>query len=141
MTGITLDAGALIALERRDRRAASLLKRSRSESVDVVVPATVLAQVIRSPRAQARLMRLLAASTTHIGELDRVAATEVGRLLAESGTSDITDAHVVVIDDADHSFAVPKRSGRTQDSVLSELAARTAQWIGTRVQSEDGGGV
>jgi predicted nucleic acid-binding protein len=41
-------------------------------------------------------MRLLAASSTHVADLDRVAATAVGRLLAASGTSDIADAHVVV---------------------------------------------
>ena len=96
MTGVTLDAGALIALDRGNRAGRVLLERARAASIDVVVPATVLAQVIRSPRRQARIMRLLAASTTHIADLDRVDATRVGRLLAESGTSDITDAHVVV---------------------------------------------
>jgi hypothetical protein len=34
--------------------------------------------------------------TTDVVPLDRVDATNVGRLLAASGTTDITDAHVVV---------------------------------------------
>ena len=33
-----------------------------------------------------------------------------------------------VIRDADHSFHVPARSGRTDAEVLDELAARTAAW-------------
>lgn len=96
MSGVTLDAGALIALERGSRAAGLLLARAAETHTDVVVPATVLAQVIRSPRRQAAIMRLLAASSTHVADLDRVTATAVGRLLAASGTSDITDAHVVV---------------------------------------------
>ena len=33
------------------------------------------------------------------------------------------------IDDADHSFHVPKRSGRSDADVLCELAGRLARWI------------
>ena len=96
MSGLTLDAGALIALERGNRATQLLLARANETHADLVVPATVLAQVIRSPRRQAVIMRLLAASSTHVADLDRVTATAVGRLLADSGTSDISDAHVVV---------------------------------------------
>lgn len=56
------------------------------------MPATVLAQAIRRPERQVRLVRQ---PTTDVVALDRVAATNVGRLLAASGTSDIVDAHVV----------------------------------------------
>ncbi len=35
-----------------------------------------------------------------------------------------------VVEDADHSFAMTKRSGRTRDEVLDELAVITAAWIG-----------
>lgn len=34
-----------------------------------------------------------------------------------------------VVEGADHSFAVPGRSGRTGDQVLDELAAEAAEWI------------
>ena len=33
-----------------------------------------------------------------------------------------------VVEDADHSFKVPKRSGRTEDEVLTELAQRVHGW-------------
>ncbi len=37
-----------------------------------------------------------------------------------------------VIEDADHSFHVPKRSGRTDGQVLDELAAAVAEWRAER---------
>jgi hypothetical protein len=33
-----------------------------------------------------------------------------------------------VVDGADHSFHVPKRTGRADSEVLSELASRVASW-------------
>ncbi len=36
-----------------------------------------------------------------------------------------------VVDDADHSFHVPKRSGRTDDEVLDEICDRFAEWAAT----------
>lgn len=35
-----------------------------------------------------------------------------------------------LVDDADHGFHVPKRSGRTDDDVLDELCGRLAEWAG-----------
>ena len=35
-----------------------------------------------------------------------------------------------IVDDADHGFHVPKRSGRTDDEVLDELCAEFAAWTG-----------
>ncbi len=35
-----------------------------------------------------------------------------------------------IVDDADHGFHVPKRSGRTDDEVLDELCAEFAAWAG-----------
>ena len=34
-----------------------------------------------------------------------------------------------VVEGADHSFHVLKRSGRTEDEVLDELADRASEWI------------
>jgi predicted nucleic acid-binding protein len=96
MAGITLDAGGLIALDRDDRRVVVLLARARETGARVTVPAIALAQAIRRPEQQARLARLVRQPTTDVIALDRVDATNVGRLLAASGTSDITDAHVVI---------------------------------------------
>jgi hypothetical protein len=96
MPGVVLDAGGLIALDRSDRRVIALLARSREIGARVTIPATALAQAVRRPERQARLARLVRQPTTDVVPLDRVDATNVGRLLATSGTSDIVDAHVVV---------------------------------------------
>jgi predicted nucleic acid-binding protein len=94
--GITFDAGGLIGLDRDDRRVIVLLARAAEAGAGVTVPATALAQAIRRPDRQVRLARLIRQPTTDVVTLDRVDATHVGRLLAASGTADITDAHVVV---------------------------------------------
>jgi hypothetical protein len=96
MPGVTLDAGGLIALDRDDRRVVALLARARETGARITVPASALAQAIRRPDHQARLSRLIRQPTTEVVSLDRVDATNVGRLLAASGTSDIADAHVVI---------------------------------------------
>jgi hypothetical protein len=96
MPGVTFDAGGLIGLDRNDRRVVVLLARARETGARVTVPATALAQAIRRPERQARLARLIRQPTTDLVPLDRVDATSVGRLLAASGTSGITDAHVVI---------------------------------------------
>jgi predicted nucleic acid-binding protein len=96
MAGITLDAGGLVALDRDDRRVLVLLARAKETGARVTVPATALAQVIRQPQRQARLARLVRQPTTDVVPLDRVDATNVGRLLSASATADIVDAHVVI---------------------------------------------
>ncbi|MDQ3611787.1 MAG: PIN domain nuclease [Actinomycetota bacterium] len=94
--GVTLDAGAMIALDRGDRRVVALLARALETSARVTVPATAFAQAVRDPARQARLGRLVRQPTTDVVVLDRVDATSVGRLLAASGTADVIDAHVVL---------------------------------------------
>ena len=94
--GLTLDAGALIALDRDDRRVVVLLARAAQANLRVTVPATALAQAIRRPAEQAHLARLIRQPSTDVVPFDRVDATHVGRILAASRTRDIADAHVVV---------------------------------------------
>jgi hypothetical protein len=96
MSGVTLDAGALIALDRNDRKVLVLLARAKELGTQVTVPATALAQAIRRPATQARLARLIRQPTTDVRSLDAVDATSVGILLGASRTKDIADAHVVV---------------------------------------------
>jgi hypothetical protein len=86
MSGVTLDAGALIALDRDDRKVLVLLARAKELGARVTVPATALAQSIRRPAAQARLARLIRQPTTDVRSLDAVDATSVGILLAASRT-------------------------------------------------------
>ncbi|MCA1702784.1 MAG: PIN domain-containing protein [Actinobacteria bacterium] len=73
-----------------------LLARAAEAGAPVTVPASALAQAIRRPERQARLARLIREPKTDVVPLDRLDATNIGRLLATSGTADITDAHVVV---------------------------------------------
>ena len=94
--GVTFDAGALIALDRNDRRVVAIVERARSGEFPITVPATALAQAIRRPERQARLARLLRQRNTEVVALDRVDAQHVGRLLRASGTTDVVDAHVVI---------------------------------------------
>ncbi len=94
--GLTLDTGALIAVDRADRRVVALLARARETGARLTVPASALAQAVRDPARQVRLARLVRQPTTDVVPLDRVDATNVGRLLAASGTADVVDAHVVV---------------------------------------------
>ena len=49
MPGVTLDAGALIALEHDDRGVLVLLARAHETGARVTIPATALAQVVRAP--------------------------------------------------------------------------------------------
>ena len=96
MPGVTLDAGALIALDRSDRRIIVLLARAVETNSRVTVPASALAQAIRRPERQARLARLIRQPSSDVVPLDGADSVNIGRLLAASGTSDVVDAHVVV---------------------------------------------
>lgn len=96
MSGITFDAGGLIALDRGDRRVLALLARTAERKMRVTVPATALAQAIRNPARQVRLARLIRQPGTDLVSLDGPDATAAGLLLAGSGTRDIVDAHVVI---------------------------------------------
>jgi predicted nucleic acid-binding protein len=96
MSGITLDAGAMIALDRNDRRVIALLARAHQLAERVTIPATALAQAMRSPAKQARLSRLVRQPSTHVVALDRAESTRVGVMLPATRTRDIVDAHVVL---------------------------------------------
>lgn len=96
MRGVTLDAGALIALDRNDRRIVVLLARAAETNSRVTIPASALAQAIRRPERQVRLARLVRQPGTDVVALDRVDAVNVGRLLAVSRNSEVVDAHVAV---------------------------------------------
>jgi len=96
VSGITFDAGGLIALDRNQRRVLTLIARATERGLRITVPATALAQAIRNPAKQARLSRLIRQPGTDIMALDGPDATAAGLLLARTGTVDIVDAHVVI---------------------------------------------
>jgi hypothetical protein len=96
LTGVTFDAGGLIALDRNDRRVIALLARAKERGFRITIPATALAQAMRNPARQARLSRLIRQAGTDLIPLAGPDATAVGLMLARSGTADIVNAHVVV---------------------------------------------
>lgn len=96
MSGITFDAGGLIALDRNDRRVIILLARAVERGQRITIPATALAQAIRNPARQSRLSRLIRQASTDLVALNGRDATAVGLLLARTATADIVDAHVVI---------------------------------------------
>jgi predicted nucleic acid-binding protein len=96
VSGITLDASALIALDKYDRKMLALIARSKERGLRVTIPATALAQAMRSPARQARLARLIRQPGTDLVALNGPEATAVGLLLARTGTSDIADAHLAL---------------------------------------------
>jgi len=94
--GLTLDAGALIALERGDERVRSLLARAAAAGLPLTVPAGVVAQAWRGGPRQARIARLLADPDVHVVVLDDPTARAVGSLVARSGHHDVVDVSVAL---------------------------------------------
>lgn len=91
---VVLDAAALIAIDRDDRRVAGLVELARRAGATLATPAPVLAQAWRGSARQARLARLIAMiDVRSTGLPDGRAA---GELLASSGTSDVVDALVAL---------------------------------------------
>ncbi|MCA1694943.1 MAG: hypothetical protein LC749_09515 [Actinobacteria bacterium] len=90
---VVLDAGALIAVDRADRRVVRLLELAQ----DVHVPAGALAQAWRNPARQVRLVRVVSAEGVAIHPLDAVVARAAGQLCAATATSDVVDASVVLV--------------------------------------------
>ena len=97
MTGVILDAGALMALERGDPRLTALALVVVRDRIPTLVPAGVLAQVWRGSARQHGVARLLATGAVRVDALDETTAKAVGVLLATSGTSDVVDGHVALL--------------------------------------------
>jgi hypothetical protein len=96
VTGATLDTGALIALEAGSTRMAALVEEALAGRVDLAVPAGVLAQAWRGGGRQARIARLLRASSTSIVPLDATMALRVGARCAAARMADIVDVSVAI---------------------------------------------
>ena len=95
-TGVTLDTGALIALESGSRRMAVLVEEALASGSEVVIPAGVVAQAWRGGAAQARIARLLRASVTLIVALDQRQALRIGARCAATGVIDVIDISVAL---------------------------------------------
>jgi hypothetical protein len=95
--GLTLDAGALIALDRGDRRVLFLLQLAHADRRPIRIPAGVLGQVWRNGSRQALLARFLRAREVEIIALDDTLARAAGELCGAAGTSDVIDASVMLV--------------------------------------------
>lgn len=81
------------------------------------------------PRAIDHLQRIAAPQLFFAGTRDRLGP----KPLIEEVVEKLPDATLVVVEGGDHSFKVPKSSGKTSDEVLGEVASTTAAWLADRV--------
>lgn len=94
MSGILFDAGAVIAIDRGDRALWTVAKATIMQGGDVYIPSTVVAQVWRGARSQARVSRIFEISV--IAPFDPL-ARRVGELCGKAKRTDICDAHVALV--------------------------------------------
>jgi predicted nucleic acid-binding protein len=92
-----LDAGALIALDRGDKRMIALLQSALAQRRAFRVPAGVVGQAWRDGRVQATLARFLRSEEVAIVALDEQLARSCGELCGATGSSDIVDASLVIL--------------------------------------------
>jgi len=96
MAGVTLDTGALIGIERGDRRLQALLDEASAAGADLAVPAGAVAQAWRGGTRQARLARFLRLAMVTVVALDEPEARAAGALCGHTRTADVIDASVVI---------------------------------------------
>jgi hypothetical protein len=92
-----LDTGALIALDRGDKRMIALLHRALVRGHVFRVPAGVVGQAWRDGHVQVTLARFLRSDEVEIVPLDEQLARTCGELCGATDTSDIIDASVVLL--------------------------------------------
>jgi hypothetical protein len=89
---LVLDAGALMAIDRRDRRVGALLRVAQQERIVVRTSPAAVAQVWRHGARQAQLARTLAGVAAPLLDLD--IGKRLGLLLGVTNSCDVVDAHV-----------------------------------------------
>lgn len=92
---LVLDSGALVALDRNERRMWSRLKAAHAAGDVPVTHAGVLGQAWRGGPRQARLAQALAG--IDVRSLDPPMGRAAGELLARTRLSDVIDAAVVLL--------------------------------------------
>ena len=95
MNGVTYDAGALIAAERRSSRMWKFHNSVATQGITPVVPAGALAQVWRGGSGrQAPLAQML--KQCRVEPLEESLAKQVGAASVQATSSDVVDISVVV---------------------------------------------
>ena len=95
--GLVLDAGALIALDRGDKRMIALLDHALAQGRTFRVPAGVVGQAWRDGGVQVTLARFLRSEEVAIVPLDDQLARTCGGLCAGANAADVIDASVVIV--------------------------------------------
>ena len=95
MTGLILDAGALVAIDRGDRVVHEKIKRALRSGQSVRTNANVVAQAWRNGARQARLAKLL--RTVTIEPITQEDGYRAGELLGATRTKDVVDATVALL--------------------------------------------
>jgi hypothetical protein len=90
-----LDAGALVAVDRRNRMIGAQLRVLQRQGTPVRVSSAVVGQVWRDGRKQVNLARVLAG--VGIEALGKGDGKRIGELLALAGSVDVVDAHVALM--------------------------------------------
>lgn len=122
---LILDAGALLAVDRADRRVQARLAGARRTNTDVVTSAAVAAQAWRNGSRQANLVRAMRGVAVYA--LGDPAYRRVGELLAANGTADVADAHLALLVQDDDTVLTSdpddiKRLLRTRGVVAAVIA-------------------
>lgn len=93
MARLILDTGAVLGFIHRDIRVAAALRVARLRGDEVVVPAVVVAQVIRGGDRDASAYRLF--NAVHVASVGLRLARVADELLGAAGMADAVDALVV----------------------------------------------
>ena len=92
-----LDAGALIAIDRRDRNFGARLRVLQRQGTPLRASAAAVAQAWRDGSRQASLARVL--TGVGIAPLAAGDSKRIGELLAAARTTDVVDGHVALLAD------------------------------------------
>lgn len=80
------------------------------------------------PRDTSHLEAIAAPQLFVSGTRDRLGPIDMIRKVAAA----VPDGSTMEVEEGDHSFKVPKRTGRTNEEVLSDVAARAGAWVVAR---------
>lgn len=90
-----LGAGALVAVDRRDRTVGAQLRVLQRQGTPLRASAAVVGQVWRDGCKQVNLARVLAG--VGIEPLSKDDGKQIGELLGRAGSADVVDAHVALL--------------------------------------------
>ena len=121
MAALVLDSGALIAYERGDLAVASMIKKAQAKRRPVVTSSGCIAQVWRQGGPKQARLAILLRGTKEVA-LGPDDSRAVGELCSASKTSDVVDAHVVLL--AEHGDTLVTSDAGDIEKMLHATQAR-----------------